>query len=170
MKRIDLRGKWQFSGDDGLRHTGNVPGCVHTDLFHKEELFYETNSETCRFIEEKEWKYEKSFTVEEVLPNPILVFEGLDTYCEIYLNHRKIGSADNMFIPHRFEVEGVLREGENFLEILFLSPVKAVEGKSKLEGSFTVERLHTRRMQCKDSITREFVSGNYRISGFWTFL
>lgn len=165
MKKIDLRGEWKLYDEHGVMHVAHVPGCVHTDLFAKEEMFYEKNSAICRFIEEQDWKYAKNFCVDNLLPNPILVLEGLDTYCEIFLNHQKIGSADNMFIPHRFSVEGVLKEGENLIEIQFLSPMKAVAGKPKLSGSFVSERLHTRRMQCTygwDWVDRFVTCGIYR--------
>ena len=43
---------------------------------------------------------------------PELVFEGLDTICDIYLNNRLIGSTDNMFISHKLTPDN-LSEGEN---------------------------------------------------------
>ena len=165
MKTIDLCGKWEFANEDGVLHVGTVPGCVHTDLFTKDEMFWEKNSENCRFIEQHNWKYAKKFEVDELSMNPVLVFEGLDTYCDIFLNHQKIGVAENMFIPHRFSVEGILQQGENLLEVQFQSPIKAVEKKQKLSGAFCVERLHARRMQCTygwDWVDRFVTCGIYR--------
>jgi len=165
MKKIDLCGKWEVYGKDERHHIGHVPGCIHTDLFQKEELFYETNSKKGRFVEEENWKYKKSFWVEELLQKPILVFEGLDTYCDIWLNGHKIGIADNMFVPHRFSVDGILQEGENLLEVQFYSPTTMVQHKPELMGAFSRERLHTRRMQCTygwDWIDRFVTCGIYR--------
>lgn len=85
---------------------------IHTDLFTAKDMYFETNSQKCQFVEERDWKYEKHFTVEQLGEHPILVFEGLDTYCDIYLNGEKIGSADNMFIPHKFSVNGILKQGK----------------------------------------------------------
>lgn len=165
MNRIDLYGIWRFCGEDGVWRQGTVPGCVHTDLFSMDEMFWEKNSEKCQFIEHQQWTYVKEFQVEELRENAELVFEGLDTYCDIYLNDTKIGSVQNMFIPHKFSVDGILRRGSNTLKVQFFSPIKAVEGKKSLPGCFTTERLHSRRMQCTygwDWVERFVTCGIYR--------
>ena len=165
MTKIDLCGAWELFDEDGRKYSGKVPGCVHTDLFSLQEMFWEKNSQKCRFIEEKDWNYVKSFEVETVLQNAELVFEGLDTYCDIYLNDVKVGSAENMFIPHKFAVDGILRAGRNTLRVHFFSPIKAVEGKELFPGAFTRERLHSRRMQCTygwDWVDRFVTCGIFR--------
>lgn len=43
-----------------------------------------------------------------------LLFEGIDTVADVYLNGVKIGHAENMFIPHEFPASS-LRRGENEL-------------------------------------------------------
>lgn len=163
--KLNLCGEWQVYSGSGQVHTGTVPGCVHTDLYPSEWMFWEKNDEKCRWIEEQDWRYEKRFVIEKLSGHPVLVFEGLDTYCDIYLNHVKVGSADNMFIPHRFSVEGILQEGRNILEVAFRSPVREVEGLEMLPGAFTTERLHTRRLQCTygwDWVSRFVTCGIYR--------
>ena len=165
IKKIDLCGNWTIQDEQGISYPGTVPGCVHTDLFTDEEMFFEKNAEKCRFIEKHDWKYERTFIVEEMHENPVLVFEGLDTYCDIYLNGQKVGAAENMFIPHHFSVSGVLQKGENHLIVQFYSPVRMVEGKEDLPGAFTRERMHTRRMQCTygwDWVERFLTCGIYR--------
>ena len=122
MNKIDLCGEWNISDSCEMVFKGTVPGCIHTDLFANNDMFYEKNSQNCRFIEEREWQYTKEFFVDKKKKKPILYFEGLDTYCEIYLNDTKIGYADNMFIPHKFSVDGILKKGKNLLEVKFFSP------------------------------------------------
>lgn len=69
-----------------------------------------------------------------------LVFEGLDTYCEITLvctipvlgmalsanvvskNGKSIGKTDNMFHAHRIGCKAHLTEGKNELVLTFNSP------------------------------------------------
>lgn len=163
--RINLCGQWNLESETGETYQGNVPGCVHTDLFSNDEMYFEKNSENCRYIENQEWKYTKDFWVEELLENPILVFEGLDTYSEIYLNGTLLGKTDNMFITHRFAIDGVLKEGRNQIEVQFHSPIKMIEGKESLPGAFTTERLHSRRLQCTygwDWVDRFVTCGIYQ--------
>ena len=74
MNRIDLYGIWRFCGEDGVWRQGTVPGCVHTDLFSMDEMFWEKNSEKCQFIEHQQWTYVKEFQVEELRENAELVF------------------------------------------------------------------------------------------------
>ncbi len=41
--------------------------------------------------------------------NVDLVFEGLDTISEIYLNDIKLGGTDNMFVKYRYNVKNILK-------------------------------------------------------------
>ena len=145
---IDLCGKWNLIGSD---ETGapfsidaQVPGCVHTDLKNAGfigDMFYRDNSKLVQWIEDKDFVYQKSFEVDRILPNAYLEFDGLDTYCDIFLNGDKIGSADDMFVPYEFCVDQLLRIGTNTVEIRFRSPVREVEGIPLRTGAFTTERL-----------------------------
>ena len=70
-----------------------------------------------------------------------------------------------MFIPYEFNVDGVLKQGSNKLVVSFRSPIKEVESREKLPGSFTTERLRTRRMQCTygwDWVARFVTCGIWR--------
>lgn len=46
--------------------------------------------------------------------NTSLLFEGIDTVADVYLNGRKLGRAENMFVPHSFPARE-LRAGRNEL-------------------------------------------------------
>ena len=56
--------------------------------------------------------YYRKFNVEQT-ENQELVFEGLDTICDIYLNGEFLAHTDNCFVEHTFDVSKKLREGEN---------------------------------------------------------
>lgn len=110
MREIELNGTWHLENDAGQQYTAHVPGCVHTDLYSEDEMFRDWNSEHCRWIEQHDWSYTREFTltpedISEEAGIPELLFEGLDTYCEIRLNDVLVGTAENMFIPHRFCVK-----------------------------------------------------------------
>ena len=172
MKIIDLNGKWNgkcfLDGKPDFTFSGNVPGCVHTDLMGKHipiDIYYRDNADKCQWIEDRDWEYSRSFTVDTVPNGAFLVFEGLDTYTDIYLNGTLIGKTDNMFIRHEFSVTEVLKEGENTLSVYFRSPVREVKGKEERPAAFTCERLHSRRIQCTygwDWVARFVTCGIWR--------
>jgi hypothetical protein len=76
---------------------GTVPGQVHPDL-QREGLipdpFWRDNAEQCQWPEHWEWRYKKIFDLPENFPNDWLAlqFDGLDTYADIFLNGKKIGT------------------------------------------------------------------------------
>ena len=164
-----LNGEWKCilikAGDVPQTFSAAVPGCIHTDLKRAGvigDYFYRDNAEKIRWIENCNVTYQKQFDVDSVESNEYLRFEGLDCYCDIYLNSIKIGSADDMFIPYEFSAENVLRAGTNLLEVKFRSPIKEVAGRPKRDGAFTTERLYTRREQCTygwDWVTRFVTMG-----------
>src|SRR5699024_6947829 len=52
-----------------------------------------------------------------------LIFHGLDTYSDVYLNDQKILTTDNMFRTYRKEIKNHLTEGNHKLRIHFKSPI-----------------------------------------------
>lgn len=153
MRRILLDGAWQgLRCSDGSTFPATVPGCVHTDLIKCGQLpgdiYWRDTAEQVQWIENEDWSYTKQFVVDTLAQGATLVFECLDTYAEVYLNDRLVGTAENMFITHRFPVDGTLKQGENTLRVIFHSPVKQVEGTPDRSAAFSTGRLYTRRMQC----------------------
>lgn len=158
---------WILSGETIGELEAKVPGCVHTDLMANgiiKDLYQRDNNKKYSWIEDCDFSYSCRFDAVEC-PWAQLVFEGLDTYCDIYLNGEKIGSADDMFIEYRFNIDGKLKNKDNILRVDFRSAVKEVEGKPALEAAFTTERMYTRRMQCTygwDWVDRFVTCGIYR--------
>ena len=151
MKKVYLTDGWVLSGDgfEG-KIEARVPGCVHTDLMNAGIIanpLYRDNNEKCQWIENGNYTYTTRFAAKRA-EGVRLVFEGLDTYADIYLNGVHLGEVHNMFIPHSFDVAGAIVDGENLLEVKFRSPIAEVEGLPKRVGAFTTERMYTRRMQC----------------------
>lgn len=104
-----------------------VPGTVHTDLLANKlipEPFAGTTEPDLQWIGDRTWEYETTFTPSaEITSQQVqeLVFKGLDTYADVYLNDSLIlGGTDNMFVEWRIPVGGVLRAGEtNTLRVVF---------------------------------------------------
>lgn len=126
---LELNKNWTFSSPDTLDWMpAEVPGTVHTDLMADniiEDPFYRTNERNQQWIDKKDWIYKTSF---EMSPSQLnyqqleLVFEGLDTYAEVYLNETLILEADNFFRSWRVPVSSILQKGSNELRIEFKSP------------------------------------------------
>ncbi len=171
---ISLDGEWTllWKGTDGneVCVLGETPGCVHTDLIDNgiiSDIFYRDNPQKIQWIENEDFTYKRKFFVEKKQDNAYLEFDGLDTYCDVFLNGQKVGSGDDMFTPYAFNVDGVVKQGENEVEVRFYSPIKKVEGLPLRDGAFTRERMNTRRVQCTygwDWVDRFVTMGIYRSS------
>ena len=167
MIRSPLEGVWTLHNDKIGTIPAKVPGCVHTDLCAAgiiKDIYWRDNNKSYQWIEECDFSYECSFDA-KAGGGSELVFEGLDTYAEITLNGKKLGETDDMFIPHRFPVSDVLRDGVNTLKVKFRSPTKEVADRPERYAAFTYERLYTRRMQCTygwDWVDRFVTSGIFR--------
>ncbi len=153
MRKILLDGVWEGQrSSNGSTFPATVPGCVHTDLIKIGQLpgdiYWRDTAKQVQWIENEDWIYTRHFIVDTLEEGATLVFECLDTYAEIYLNDCFVGSAENMFILHRFPVDGKLKQGENTLRVVFHSPVQRVKGTPARSAAFSQGRLYTRRMQC----------------------
>ena len=117
------------------RMPAEVPGTVHTDLMKNgviDDPCYRDNEYDLQWIGERDWIYHTEFRVDQELlqhRNIELVFEGLDTWAEVYLNDRKILTADNMFRTWRVDVSDHLTQGKNQLEIRFNNYIKVNKPK-----------------------------------------
>ncbi|MDO5421884.1 MAG: glycoside hydrolase family 2 protein [Bacteroides sp.] len=111
-------------------YPATVPGVVHTDLLQNkiiEDPFFRLNERGLQWIDKEDWVYETCFTLAADMmrkENMELVFEGLDTYADVYLNDECILKADNMFRRWSIPVRQYIREEDNILKVHFHSPVK----------------------------------------------
>ena len=83
----------------------------------------------------------------------ILRFDGIDTLSEVRLNGVVLGRTDNMHITWEFDVRGILRSGENVLEVTIFSPtrfIREADRKYHLGGSDEAMRgfPHLRKAHC----------------------
>lgn len=153
MRKIILDGAWEgLRSSDGSTFPATVPGCVHTDLIKcgqlPADIYWRDTAKQVQWIENEDWIYSRHFTVDALEEGAVLVFECLDTYAEIYLNEQLVGSAENMFITHRFPVDGKLLKGDNTLRVVFRSPIEQTKDTPCRSAAFSQGRLYTRRMQC----------------------
>lgn len=128
--KTELTGEWQFrQADSSQWHPATVPGTVHTDLLANhliDDPFYQLNEKQQQWIDKVDWEYQTSFPLNEDIlrkQHIELIFEGLDTYANVYLNDTLILSADNMFRTWKVDCKPILKK-ENTLRILLKSPIK----------------------------------------------
>ena len=104
-----------------------VPGNCELDLVNAgvlPPLEIGLNVIEARKYEGHQWLYSKTFDAPDVPADGFratLVFEGIDTFADVFLNGEKIGEAANMLIPHRFDVTGRLKKGANTVQALIRS-------------------------------------------------
>jgi beta-mannosidase len=131
-----LNQNWEFAEQSTDKwNPAHVPGLVHSDLFRLKKIpdpWFGCNEKELQWIENKNWIYRCSFEIaasELVQQHIDLIFEGLDTYAEVFLNGEKILFADNMFRSWRVEVRNILKSGPNYLEIHFKNPLEVNKNK-----------------------------------------
>jgi len=129
-KKIFLNSNWKFqkAGEaDWL--DAEVPGTVHTDLMANEIIedpFYGSNEKDLQWIETENWDYKCTFFIDSSvlkMENIELIFEGIDTYADVFLNNTLILQTDNMFREWKLNCKNYLLNGENYLLLKFYSPV-----------------------------------------------
>ena len=112
--------------------SSSIPGNVEIDLMNAgllPDVYKDANVEKTREFELYDWWYVKEFDV-DALPcdsEQVLVFDGVDTYAEYFLNGVKIGESDNMLIAHEFCVNDIVKVGKNQLAVHIFSAVKKSE-------------------------------------------
>ncbi len=90
-----------------LKIPASVPGCMELDL-HRAGLapdpYFGKNPLEYQQYENRHLWYYTTFDCDEVTPDTVLLFEGIDTVASVYVNGLYIGGSDNMLIPHEFGI------------------------------------------------------------------
>src|ERR1700691_5547983 len=139
-----LEAKWEFrAASDTDRadlkewHAAQVPGVVQTDLLRAgliPDPFYQDNDTRLQWIGLTDWEYRTTFQADAATlahDHVDLVFEGLDTYADVYVNDQVALHGDNMFRRWRVSVKSLLKTGPNTLRIVFHSPIESMIPKVK---------------------------------------
>lgn len=121
--------------DEGKTIQCKVPGDVHIALTEAgiiKDPLVDINSEECRWLEEKEFWYTKTFDIEEnfVQDYTEITFEGLDLTADIWLNNEFIGRHNNAFIGKTFDITSNIKIGTNVLAVRIDDGVNGVKDQS----------------------------------------
>lgn len=141
MNKISLNGNYKLYitdgknsdfdgvGFDGLGEMVDaiVPGNAELDLMRANmlpDLYFADNIKKAEFLESKDFVYVKDFEFNSDNDrHRELVFKGVDTIAEYYLNGVKIGESENAFVEYVFSVDNVLKNGSNRLVVHIFSSV-----------------------------------------------
>jgi beta-mannosidase len=111
-------------------HPAQVPGVVQTDLLHNNLIldpFDRDNEYRLQWIGLTDWEYQTVFQADAAAlahEHLDLVFDGLDTFADVYLNDQAILHSDNMFRHWRVPAKSLLKPGPNTLRIVFHSAIE----------------------------------------------
>jgi len=129
-----------------------VPGSVHTDLLAAGKIpdpFFGTAENDLQWISNQDWLYTLTFKPDfqpADFQRKLLVFDGLDTYADVWLNDSLILRADNMFRRWRIDISDLLLGNNNKLTIRFYAPDSINRIKAaKLPFSLPEERAFSRK-------------------------
>jgi beta-mannosidase len=141
-------------------YPAQVPGVVQQDLLRNgliPDPMHNANADSVQWIELKDWEYRRTLVADEAMlkhGHLDLVFKGLDTFAEVYLNDSLLGKADNMFRSWEWPVKAIvqprgwdwpetgmpfLKPGANEVKVIFRSPI--VEG-AKLREAYGIQLPH----------------------------
>lgn len=187
---LDLNGQWRLDyfpqPDAGPVRTlplevahetteAVVPGCCEMELVRRgvlPEPSVGLNATKFRAYEGHQWLYSRKFTASRPTGagRARLVFDGIDTLADVFLNGKKVGEAANMLVPHQFDVTSVLRDGENEVAVLIRSAILESRehtvgelGRRHASGGGDDERIRKAAyMGGWDIFPRLYVSGIWR--------
>lgn len=175
LKVIDLNGRWQLKETKHSKNSPDsvdmrnlnksewlstpVPGDIHPTLLKAKKIpdpFLDKNSDKCTWTAHKDWWFKREFNVPKSLKGKTneLVFDSIDTYSAIYLNGKKIGETDNMFLQYRFDVTKQIKYGKkNSLVVCIKGTKSVIESRdtSMYMACFYTPRIFARKPQCQFS-------------------
>ena len=146
MKNIALaknEGRFAYKRDDEVRtsnfdpksvagffgtetYEAAVPGCFEYNLYRAglaPDPYFSDNIYGFRRYESYHQWYYTTFASE--FARGTLRFDGIDTVADIIVNGKIVGKADNMFIPHEFEVADLKKNGNELIVHIYPSAIAA---------------------------------------------
>lgn len=132
MKKFMLNGIWKISGGK-YSVNGMVPGSVYSALMDSglmDDPFYRDNEAKALAVLDDDFTFTREFVYQKKSDSVILVCEGIDTLCDLYINDRFVAHTDNMHRSYYFEVGDFLADGKNEIKAVFPSFDKYIKKKT----------------------------------------
>ena len=153
MEKFNLNGQWKITSNT-YDVVGEVPGSVYSALLANgkiEDPFYRGNEKNALAIMDEDFTFTKEFEYVKKSHSILLVCEGLDTLCDLYINGKFLAHTDNMHRAYYFEVAPYLVDGKNEIKAVFSSAdayIKAKRAEKELadgSGATLVGFSHLRK-------------------------
>ncbi|MBQ4156638.1 MAG: hypothetical protein IJD86_00645 [Clostridia bacterium] len=102
-----------------------VPGSIYRDLIRAgliEDPYFDINSLHCEWVAGRWWTYRTAFTVSKAQMNKTLLlrFAGIDYSAKIYVNGKKVGSHEGMYIPFEAVINDYVKPDEENILVCVL--------------------------------------------------
>ena len=132
--QISLSGKWTLKGA-GFNTEASIPGDIYSSLLENKLIpdpYYGKNEQDILYLNWEDFSIERTFMYRKG-PKIVSILEmtDVDTIFDCYINDKKAGSGNNMFLRHRFDITKLLKDGENKIRIDFKSAEIAAEKLAK---------------------------------------
>ena len=132
--RLSLNGEWRLTfthPGDGRRVAlpisvpGNVEQALEAGGIIRDCMPADSDSATSLYNQVDDWTFERTFDWPggDTAAPCELVFDGIDTIADIYLNGEFVAHTDDMFVPQRVDVSGRLKKEGNHLTVVIRSAV-----------------------------------------------
>jgi beta-mannosidase len=126
LRQVSISSGWTFrKAGDSLWLPATVPGSVHVDLLANHRIpdpYYRDNEKQLHWIGEKDWEYKTDLNFSSQQLNIYhlnLIFTGLDTYADIFIDNIKVLATNNMHRSWTIDVKRLLHPGSNTLLVHF---------------------------------------------------
>ena len=154
---INMNNGWVMSFD-GKEYGCSVPCSMYKVLLENKAIpdpYYRENEYISTDLSRKDVTFTKSFDASaETLSaqRRFLLFHGIDTLSEVFLNGEKLLDTDNMHRTWEVRIDGILRE-HNKLEVRIKSPVRYIESENEKRPVWGVGECmkgypHLRKAHC----------------------
>lgn len=152
---LALNKNWTLSYN-GEKIAANVPGDITWDLFTAGKIpdpYSGLNHKELHWIIATDFEYSTIFDLsQDLLVNQqiLLQLDSVDTFADIYLNDRYIGSTKNMFLQYEFDITESVKVNGNKLVVKMLSTKHKMDSidDTGYFGVFNNKRLFIRKAQC----------------------
>lgn len=128
MRILNLDGRWTLQQAGEKREIpARVPGDVMCDLVRAKVLpdpYDRENERAVQWVGERDWTYERTFTVPASLlqeQRVELQCDGLDTFAHVAINGTRVAEAENMHRRYAWDVKQHLKPGANTIRVDFFA-------------------------------------------------